>query len=73
MIGSTVALQINAADTRGAPVTFSAAGLPPGTSISAAGLITGKPTATGTYPVTVRVHDGQGRRGSVFFTWRVTS
>src|SRR5215471_11357329 len=72
--GGTVHLPISPADpVTGRTLSFSAAGLPPGTSISAGGLITGKPGAAGTYKVTVRVHDGQGRHGSVFFAWRVAS
>jgi GH25 family lysozyme M1 (1,4-beta-N-acetylmuramidase) len=72
--GRAVSLPIRPADpVTGRTLSFSAAGLPPGTGISAAGVITGRPSATGTYKVTVRVHDGQGRRGSVFFAWRVAS
>jgi len=53
-------------------VSFSAAGLPPGLSISPAGLITGWPTAVGSFPVMVSASDSQGQSGSVSFTWTVT-
>ena len=53
-------------------VSWSAAGLPPGTSISATGQITGWPVATGTYNVTVGASDAAGRSGSVAFPWKVS-
>jgi len=39
------------------PVTYSAAGLPAGLSLSPAGQVTGKTTVTGTWPVTVTATD----------------
>jgi prepilin-type N-terminal cleavage/methylation domain-containing protein len=54
------------------PVTWSATGLPPGLSISAAqGLITGTPTAAGTYAVVVTVTDRDARTDDTHFTWTV--
>ena len=57
----------------GQAVTYSASGLPPGTTVNTStGLITGTATATGTYHVTVT---GTGSSavlpGSVSFTWTV--
>ncbi len=49
----------------GGPYTFMATGLPPGISISSAGVISGTPTASGTYNYTVTVTDSQGHTGSV--------
>jgi hypothetical protein len=49
----------------GGPYTFMATGLPPGLSISSSGLITGTPTATGTYPYTVTITDGAGNTGNL--------
>ena len=70
--GGTVHLQVLPADpVAGQALTFSAPGLPPGVKISAGGLITGAPSAAGTYRVTVRVSDGKGESGSVSFTWTV--
>jgi GH25 family lysozyme M1 (1,4-beta-N-acetylmuramidase) len=54
-------------------VSFSAAGLPPGASISPAGQITGWPSAVGSYPVMVSATDSAGQSGSVSFTWSVTA
>jgi GH25 family lysozyme M1 (1,4-beta-N-acetylmuramidase) len=71
--GATVNLQIRpAGPVSSQSVSFSAAGLPPGTSISPAGLITGWPTAVGSFPVMVSATDSQGQSGSVSFTWNVT-
>jgi GH25 family lysozyme M1 (1,4-beta-N-acetylmuramidase) len=60
----------------GQPVTYSptsATGLPPGTAINSTGLITGKPTATGTYQVTVTPTSAGVLPATVSFTWTVTS
>lgn len=43
-----------------APYTWSAAGLPPGLTVTSAGLLSGTPTAGGTYGVTVTVADAVG-------------
>ncbi|WP_343699564.1 putative Ig domain-containing protein [Caulobacter sp.] len=40
-----------------APYSFSVSGLPPGLSVDAAGAVTGTPTTTGVYNVTIRVTD----------------
>jgi GH25 family lysozyme M1 (1,4-beta-N-acetylmuramidase) len=53
------------------PVTFSAPVLPPGLSITTAGLITGWPEAPGTYQVTVYAADSLEAAGSASFTWTV--
>ncbi|SCE47735.1 beta-glucosidase [Streptomyces sp. DvalAA-14] len=70
--GAAVSVQLAAKDTTGGQTpTFSATGLPAGTSISAAGLITGTPTATGTGTVTVTAQDGAGALASTSFIWTV--
>jgi beta-glucosidase len=72
--GGTVNLQIvPAGPVPGQSVSFSAAGLPPGASISPAGQVTGWPTAVGSYPVMVSATDSEGQSGSVSFTWSVTA
>jgi GH25 family lysozyme M1 (1,4-beta-N-acetylmuramidase) len=70
--GTAVHLQIKPADpVPGQALSFTATGLPPGTSISAAGLITGKPSNTGTFEPVVHVKDNHGHPGAVLFTWTV--
>jgi Ricin-type beta-trefoil lectin domain/Putative Ig domain len=67
-------LAITAADSQPAQaLRFTAAGLPPGLSISPSGVITGTPTARGYYPVTVRATDARGITGSAAFKWTVDS
>ena len=71
--GSSINLQIMpAGPVSSNSISFSAAGLPPGTSISPSGQITGWPTAVGKFPVMVSATDSQGQSGSVAFTWDVT-
>jgi beta-glucosidase len=59
--------------TSGQTLTYSAAGLPAGLSISSAGLISGTPTANGTSTVTVTVKDGNGAGAAQSFVWTVAS
>lgn len=72
-VGTPVAgLQVSASDPNGDALTYSASGLPPGLSIDpATGLITGTPTAPGTYSATVAVSDGLNS-ASASFSWTVT-
>jgi len=71
--GAAIDLQLRLAD-KGAVsgASYSAAGLPPGTSISATGQITGWPVAAGTYNATVGASNAAGQSGSVSFTWTVS-
>ena len=75
--GSTTAaasLQVHASDSAsGQTLSYAATGLPAGLSInSGTGLISGTPTAAGTFTVTVTATDGTGASGSATFTWTVT-
>jgi GH25 family lysozyme M1 (1,4-beta-N-acetylmuramidase) len=71
--GSSVNLQIRlAGPVSSHSISFSAAGLPPGTSITPDGQITGWPTAVGSFPVMVSATDSRGQSGSVSFTWKVS-
>ncbi len=73
--GTAVSLQIKASDsTAGQTLSYSAANLPAGLSISpTTGLITGTPTASGSSSVTVTATDTTGASGTASFTWAVTT
>lgn len=64
-------LQIQASDSNGEALTFSATGLPPGLRISASGSISGTPTRAGTYTVTVRAADADGGSGTTSFAYQI--
>jgi mono/diheme cytochrome c family protein len=71
-VGTAVSLQVSASDPDGDPLTFAASGLPPGLSIGAgSGLITGLPTAAGSFDVTVQASDAE-TSGSASFGWTIT-
>ena len=66
-LGSELSLGVVARD-RSLPLTFEATGLPAGTSINATtGRITGTPTETGSYDVTVTVTDAADNASTVTF------
>ena len=70
--GTAVSVQVSAADsTSGQSPTFTATGLPAGTSISGSGTITGTPTTAGTSTVTVTAQDATGASAATSFTWTV--
>jgi O-glycosyl hydrolase len=73
-VGQSVnGLQIHATDSAaGQSLTYTASGLPTGLSISSSGLITGMPSAPGTYNVTVTATDTTGASGSTSFTWTIS-
>ena len=68
---SAVSLQIQADDTRLAPISFSAAGLPAGLSMSASGKITGRPQHLETSTVTISASDAAGTTASTSFAWTI--
>ena len=76
--GTTVSRQLRAASTAKARITsWTATGLPPGLSINGkTGKITGKPTRTGTFSVTVKATDTVGssvhNSGQAKFTWIIS-
>jgi beta-glucosidase len=58
--------------TSGQTLTYSAAGLPAGLSISPGGVISGTPTTDGTSTVTVTATDGDGASAAQSFVWTVS-
>src|SRR5580704_7187425 len=58
--------------TSGQTLTYSAAGLPAGLSISSAGVISGTSTTDGTSTVTVTAKDGNGAYATQSFVWTVS-
>jgi hypothetical protein len=73
-VGTATSLQIHATDSGGATLTYSATGLPTGLSInSSSGLISGTPSAAGTFSVTVTATDSTGASGSTSFTWTINT
>jgi subtilase family serine protease len=72
--GSTISsLAIQASDSSSEQLTFSATGLPAGLSISSSGVITGKPTSSGTGSITVTAQDTSGGSGSATFSYTVST
>ncbi|MFL6161251.1 MAG: putative Ig domain-containing protein [Jatrophihabitantaceae bacterium] len=71
-VGTATSLQLSASGGS-SPYTWTATGLPPGLSISSAGLISGTPSTAGTYTVTVTARDTTGATGSATFSWTISS
>ena len=69
-VGTAVSLQLSASGGT-SPYTWTATGLPTGLSISSSGLISGTPSAAGTYSVTATAKDSTGKTGSATFTWTI--
>ena len=74
-VGTSASLQIAASDSAsGQTLSYGASGLPPGLGINAStGLISGSPTATGTFSVTVTATDTTGAQGSASFSWTINA
>ena len=71
-VNASVSLQIRAADTRGAPVTYEATGLPAGLTINgSSGKITGRPKGLGNSTVTITVADAMGTSAQTTFAWTI--
>lgn len=71
--GDSVTDQTLASSNLGHPITsFSASGLPSGLSIDNSGVISGTPSQSGTFTVSVKATDSVGTTGSNSFTWTVT-
>jgi len=71
-VGRPVGLPIHATDSGGAPLAYTASGLPVGLTMKAAnGVISGTPTAPGTFTVTVSAADQFTNSGRTTFSWTV--
>ncbi|EXG81052.1 putative Ig domain-containing protein [Cryptosporangium arvum] len=69
--GATVSQQVTGTGGK-APYTWGVTGLPPGLSMSATGLVTGKPTTVGTYTTQFTLTDSLGARARWTITWNIT-
>jgi hypothetical protein len=73
-VGTAKSLQIQASDSGGLALTYSATGLPAGETINAStGLISGTPTTAGTYSTTVTAKDSTNASGSTTFSWTIST
>lgn len=67
-------LLLRATSSAGTPITFAASNLPTGLAINpSSGLITGTPSATGTWTVDASASDASSSTGVTSFTWSVTA
>ncbi|MDI5966892.1 glycoside hydrolase family 3 C-terminal domain-containing protein [Streptomyces sp. SL13] len=70
--GKAVSFAMQAVDSNTAQsLTYTATGLPPGTTIASNGTVSGTGSTLGTYTVTVTATDSQGVSGTATFVWSV--
>lgn len=71
-VGASVSMRLRAHDLKGATVRFHATGLPQGLSLNPmTGLVTGRPSRSGTFHVIAVAQDGQGSHAGARFSWTV--
>jgi subtilase family serine protease len=69
---ASISLRLRSADARATPIAFHASGLPPGLRLNGStGRVTGRPTRTGRFHVTVVAQDPQQSTARESFTWSV--
>ncbi len=69
---AAISLRLRSADARGTAIAFHASGLPPGLRLNGStGRVTGRPTRTGHFHVTVVARDPQESTARESFTWSV--
>ena len=72
IVNHGAALQVHAADSGGASLSYAAAGLPPGLAINPTnGVIAGTPAVTGNFTVTVSAGDAFRNGSSTAFHWAI--
>jgi hypothetical protein len=71
-VGLPVSLRVRGTSSKGDALSYVAAGLPPGLSISNGGVVSGTPRTTGTYSVKVTATDLTGTSGAASFRWAIT-
>ena len=72
LVGDTVNLVARGSDPDGNTLTYKAAGLPPGVTISpSSGALSGTPTSAGSFNPTIAVSNDGGFEASTAFSWTV--
>jgi hypothetical protein len=71
-VGTAASLTLSASGGT-APYTWTATGLPTGLAISSGGVISGTPSAAGTFTVSATVHDSTGATNATSFTWAIAA
>jgi subtilase family serine protease len=71
-IHASVSVRLRASDTAGAPLAYTASGLPPGLKLNTmTGRVNGRPSRIGHYAVRIAAHDNEASTASVSFIWTV--
>ncbi|MFD6292945.1 M4 family metallopeptidase [Streptomyces sp. NPDC060205] len=71
-VGQPVSRAFEATSTRPGALTYSAAGLPDGLSVDrVTGLVSGIPTAAGSFPAAITIRNSAAETRTLSFTWKV--